>query len=94
MNISSAGSMRLLGVGLSGLIKFCAFMDLPRPIFHSFYDRIVNSISIATQAVSAVSKQKAARKEKRISLENGMENGIIVSSNGSWRKRVSVRYSA
>ncbi|XP_046589419.1 uncharacterized protein LOC124293252 [Neodiprion lecontei] len=79
--------MRLLGVGLNGLMKFCAFMDLPRPIFQSFYDRIVNSISIATQAVSAVSKKKAALEEKRISLENGMEDGIIVSGDGSWRKR-------
>jgi len=29
-------AMRLIGVGLHGIQKFCAFMDLPRPIFHSF----------------------------------------------------------
>lgn len=27
-----------LGVGLHGIIKFCAFMDLPRPIFYSCYN--------------------------------------------------------
>ena len=32
-------AMRLLGVGLNGILKFCAFMELPRPIFQSFYDR-------------------------------------------------------
>ena len=29
-------AMRLIGVGYNGLAKFCAFMDLPRPVFHSF----------------------------------------------------------
>lgn len=80
-------SMRLLGVGLNGLMKFCAFMDLPRPIFQSFYDRIINSILIATKAVSAMSQKKAALEEQRISLENGVADGIIVSGDGSWRKR-------
>jgi len=44
-------TMRLLGVELNGLIKFCAFMELPRPIFQSFYDSIVDIIWIATTTV-------------------------------------------
>ena len=31
-------TMRLLGVGLNVLRKFCAFMDIFRPLFQSFYD--------------------------------------------------------
>lgn len=79
-------SMRLLGIGLQGMKKFCAFMELPRPMFHSFYDKIVKRISIATKAVSAKSMMKAAKNESSISSEKG-ENGIIVSGDGSWRKR-------
>jgi len=36
--------MRLLGIGLNGAEKFCGLMDLPRPIFQSFYDRIVKQL--------------------------------------------------
>lgn len=35
-------AMRLLGIGLAGAEKFCAFMDLPRPIFKSFYSTIIS----------------------------------------------------
>lgn len=80
-------AMRLLGIGLHGIIKFCAFMELPRPIFHSFYDRIVSMISIATTTVRDASMKKAAEEEKRKSEENGQLDGITVSGDGSWRKR-------
>jgi len=80
-------AMRLLGVGLNGIIKFCAFMDLPRPIFQSFYDKIVHTISTATQHVSEKSMKNAAQKEKALSIEKGQTNGITVSGDGTWRKR-------
>ena len=44
-------AMRLLGVGLNRIVTFCAFMDLPLPIFQSFYDKIVKRIAIGAQAV-------------------------------------------
>ena len=80
-------AMRLLGVGLNGIIKFCAFMELPRPIFQSFYDKVVHMISIATKAVRDKSMEAAAKEEKKISEENEQLQGITVSGDGSWRKR-------
>lgn len=58
-------AMRLLGIGLNGIEKFCVFMDLPRPIFHSFYDKIIKTISIATSAVREKSMKKAAENMKK-----------------------------
>jgi len=80
-------AMRLVGVGLNGIMKFCAFMELPRPVFQSFYDKLVNMISIATSAVRDSSLKKAAQKEKKMTEEHGQSAGITVSGDGSWRKR-------
>ncbi|XP_018338387.1 PREDICTED: uncharacterized protein LOC108746244 isoform X2 [Trachymyrmex septentrionalis] len=79
--------MRLLGIGLQGIRKFCAFMELPRPVFQSTYDSIISHILSATEVVSMSSMSDAAQEEKRISAENGEQNGITVSGDGSWRKR-------
>ncbi|KYM94754.1 hypothetical protein ALC62_14605 [Cyphomyrmex costatus] len=80
-------AMRLLGIGLNGITKFCAFMDLPHPIFQSFYDTVVGAISVATTAVCEKSIKKAVAEEKKISLEQGQTTGLTVSGDGSWRKR-------
>ena len=79
-------AMRLLGVGWHGIRKFCAFMELPRTTFHSFYDKVVKKMNTATNLVCQNSMMRAAEEEKTISIENG-ENGIVVSGDGSWRKR-------
>lgn len=79
--------MRILGIGLQGMKKFCAFMDMPAPIFHSFYDSLIDTISIATKAVSTLSMKKAALEEKERSSENKQTDGLTVSGDGSWRKR-------
>lgn len=79
--------MRLLGVGLNGTKKFCAFMDLPRPIFQSFYDSIISTIFTASEAVCQESMKKAVKQEKYIFVEKGQTTGITVSGDGSWRKR-------
>lgn len=68
-------AMRLLGIDLNGIVKFCAFMDLPRPIFKSFYDKIIKNISVATEAVSKQSMTRAAAQEKTMSEEQGETNG-------------------
>lgn len=79
-------AMRLVGVGWHGIRKLCAFMELPRPAFHSFYDKIVKKMSSETNLVCKNSMMRAAEEEKTVSIENG-ENGIVVSGDGSWRKR-------
>ncbi|KYN19882.1 hypothetical protein ALC57_07775 [Trachymyrmex cornetzi] len=43
--------MRLLGIDINGIKKFCAFMDLPKPVFQVTYDKIVSNIAIATACV-------------------------------------------
>lgn len=80
-------AMRLLGIGLNSIIKFCAFMDLSRPIFLSFYDKVMKFIAIATSAVRDISIKKAGIQEKELSIQKGQTEGVTVSSDGSWRKR-------
>jgi len=80
-------AMRLLSVGVNGIKKFCAFMCLPNPVFQSFYDEIVSTISIATAAVREKSMKNAAAKEKELSVQKGLAEGIVVSGDGTWKKR-------
>lgn len=83
-------AMRLLGVGLNGAEKFCAFMDLPRPIFHSFYDRVVKMIKDAAKTVCDTVLAKAAQEEIQKTAEAFDTDeipGITVSGDGSWKKR-------
>ncbi|XP_012232335.2 uncharacterized protein [Linepithema humile] len=80
-------TMRLLGIGINGIKKFCAFMCLPIPVYQSFYDKIISNIRVATNAVCGTSIKRAAAKEKEMSLERGQIDGITVSGDGTWRKR-------
>jgi len=80
-------AMRLLGIGLQGIKKFCAFMELPSPVVHSVYDSIIKHISNAAEVVCKQSLSRAANEEKRISAENGEKKGIAISGDGSWQKR-------
>ncbi|KYN13186.1 hypothetical protein ALC57_14630 [Trachymyrmex cornetzi] len=78
--------MRLLGIGLHGIKIFCAFMELSRPIFHSFYDKLLSTIFNATDLVCKTSMEKAATVEKEVSARENT-SGLVVSGDGSWRKR-------
>lgn len=80
-------AMRLLGVGLQGIKKFCAFMELPQPVYHSFYDKLIKNLQIATSAVCKQSILKAAQEEHAASIAKGKTNGLTVSGDGTWRKR-------
>ncbi|XP_011859127.1 PREDICTED: uncharacterized protein LOC105556642 [Vollenhovia emeryi] len=80
-------AMRLIGIGANGIAKFCAFMCLPNPIFRSFYNSVIDAISIATEAVRCMSMKKAAAEEKQLSDQDGQKNGITVSGDGTWKTR-------
>ncbi|CAH2105036.1 unnamed protein product [Euphydryas editha] len=56
--------MRLIGVGLSGINKFCGLMELGTGISSSIYYKIIDSISIAVKSVFDVVMLKAVREEK------------------------------
>lgn len=58
-------AMRLLGIGLHGIIKFCVFVELTRPIFYSYYDKLVSNIFIAAEAVFKKSTKHAVAEEKK-----------------------------
>lgn len=79
--------MRLLGIGVNGITKFCAFMCLPKPVFHSFYDKVIAKIALATRAVRDRCFSKAASKETELSIQNNQIGGITVSGDGTWKKR-------
>lgn len=57
-------AMRLLEVSWHRIRKFCAFMELPRCTFHSFYDKIVKRMSTATNIVFKNSLVRAAEEKK------------------------------
>ncbi|KYN15053.1 hypothetical protein ALC57_12742 [Trachymyrmex cornetzi] len=84
-------AMRLLDIGINGIKKFCAFMDLPKPIFQVTYDKIVSNIAIATARVRTLCMKKAAEEEKLMSIKHDNNDGLLstftISGDGSWRKR-------
>ncbi|XP_074102360.1 uncharacterized protein LOC141529625 [Cotesia typhae] len=82
--------MRIISIGLSGAERFCAFMDLPRPMFHSFYDRLVTQIRNAARNCCDLVLKKAAKEEIQETCKHLKSNdipGISVSGDGSWKKR-------
>lgn len=80
-------AMKLLGLNYTGIKKFCAFMNLPTPVFHSFYETIIHNIAIACASVREHCMKKAAQEEKRMAQERGQNDDITVSGDGSWHKR-------
>lgn len=68
INIRMTLAMRILGIGLNGIKKFCAFMDLPKLIFQSTYNLIVKNILTATASVRDLSMKKAAEDEIKKTL--------------------------
>lgn len=62
-------------------------MNLPTPVFHSFYETIIHNIAIACANVWEHCMKKAAQEEKRIAQEQGQNDGITVSGDGLWHKR-------
>jgi len=78
-------AMRLLGIGINGIRKFCAFMDLPHPVYQKSYKIIIDAIHESVQSICSM--KTAAKEEKKITMEKGENRGITVSGDGSWRRR-------
>ncbi|XP_071566884.1 uncharacterized protein [Temnothorax nylanderi] len=60
---------RLLGISLQGAERFCALMDLPRPIFQSFYDQVVKQIQTAAKSICDMSLKASVKEEKMKTAE-------------------------
>ena len=83
-------AMRMIGVGLSGVRKFCGLMDLPAPVAQTTYDKIVHHIYDASKRISDIFFQKAVQEEKQETAKHTKDSDcidLIVSGDGSWRKR-------
>ncbi|CAK9824037.1 hypothetical protein ANTRET_LOCUS2273, partial [Anthophora retusa] len=78
---------RLLGFGHAGIEKFCGLMDLPRPVFRSMYNKILNNIHHAAETVCNLSMKNAIEEEKRINEEKENGPGLTISGDGTWQKR-------
>ena len=72
-------AFRLLGLGLAGIDKFCGVMDMPKPVFHSFYDKIVQNIHTAAKSACELSMKNAVNAEKEMNLQKGNPEGLTVS---------------
>lgn len=91
INRRLAATMRVLGKGLSATQLFCGLMDLPTCITQRPYDAIMENVEKAATTVAQSSMKCAAEKElsetkKQDDLEL-VDDGIIVSGDGTWMKR-------
>ena len=88
VNKRAVYSMRSCGQGYSGIQKFCALMNMPKPMTANNFDKITKTLKHATQKV-AENTMKDAAKEIR-SKDNVPEDGVVdagVSCDGSWQRR-------
>ena len=76
--------MRLLGIELNGIKKCCAFIELTHPIFQSCYIKFVKVIDTAASNVCVHLIINAALEKKRLSEQEGVNNGISASGDDLW----------
>jgi len=77
-------AMRLIGVGFQAMTNFCGFMDIRQEISKRSYYKLLEHISIATDAVTKLVLQKAAAEEqKRNEAAGNVKNHLTVSGDGS-----------
>lgn len=82
VNMRLIYAMRALGQGCLGCKTFCGIMDLPPPVSHESYSKIVKNIrNIST--VTAKNSMTCAAKDEI--LLNGGVSDITVSGDGTWK---------
>lgn len=80
--------MRLIGVGINGLSLFCAFMDLSQNFSKYTYYNSIQNIKFASKKVYELVIYKAAKEEKILTAEKGLDDSkLFVSRDGTWAKR-------
>ena len=88
INKRSVYTFRALGQGHSGLKKFTALMNMPKPMAANNYDKLVSAISAVTKTV-AVETMKDGVEQIREAANAKIDSVIdtAVSCDGSWQKR-------
>lgn len=73
-------AFRFLGIGLAGIDKFCGI--ILKPIFQSFYDKIVNVIYTATKTICELSMKNAVEEVKE--LDNAEKLTVSGNLDETW----------
>ena len=84
INKRAVYTFRALGQGYSGITKFTSLMNMPTPMTHNNYDKVVTKVCSVAKDVALETMQDAANEIK------GEEEGTVntaVSVDGSWQKR-------
>ena len=76
--------MRACGQGYAGLEKFTSLMNMPKPMTHNNFDKIVKIVSHCSKAVARETMNDAAE-EIRKADPNIVDTGVSVD--GSWQRR-------
>lgn len=83
VNRRSVYAFKSLGLGYSDYKEFFGVMDFPTPVANTTFDRALDAIQEASNAVAKESMTRAAKEEKEAT---GKET-ITVSGDGTWQKR-------
>ena len=86
INRRTVYTMRACGQGYRGIEKFCALMNMPRPMTNRCYDKIVTTVSNSAQLVAKETMEDAAKEIRNFS-DNTEIVDTAVSCDGSWQRR-------
>eukprot|EP00795_Rhopilema_esculentum_P009884 gene9884-18474_t len=93
VNVRSAHGTSSQGLGHAGLTRLCASLDLPKPIHHKPYDKIIRDLSGNAQRLAERKMMDAAAKLVQITKEEDPSN-IEESSEGQIIANVAVTVDA
>lgn len=81
-------TMRLIGIGFTGLTTFIGCMDIANIFDRDIYYSILQNIHYASKAVFHVLTRKAVNEERQKNSEAGNSMDILtVSGDGTWSKK-------
>lgn len=98
INVRSAHCASSQGLGHAGLTRVCASLDLPKPIHHKPYDKIIRDLSKNAQNLAERKMKDAAdrlvqivKEEDPANIEKTADGHIIanvaVTIDGTWQRR-------
>ena len=98
VNVRSAHGTSSQGLGHAGLTRLCASLDLPKPIHHKPYDKIIRDLSGNAQRLAERKMMDAAAKLVQITKEEDPSNieessegqiiaNVAVTVDGTWQRR-------
>ena len=82
-------AMRMIGRGLSALLKICCILNMPRPMAKSSFDghRAALHRSARTVAKGSLNNAAAAARAAKEEQESGKPEEVEISTDGTWMRR-------